>query len=110
MMTKLLRALGASAASVMAPSSAPAPVLRTAPIPATSQKTTSAPPKLGITRATFYARRFGGGYRTARAQRSCEQFGCYKPIVPGELYFDTREPTRWPKTKCICAGCAETEV
>lgn len=62
------------------------------------------------TRASFYAQKNGGGYRTARATRKCEQFGCYKRIEPGEAYFDTREVTTFPKTKCICEGCAEESL
>lgn len=62
------------------------------------------------TRATFYARRYGGGLRTARKQRKCEQWGCFKRIEPGECYFDTMETTTWPKTKCICTTCSEVKV
>ncbi len=62
------------------------------------------------TRAHFYARKNGGGYRTARKERKCEQFGCFKKIDPGVRYFDTMEVTTWPKTKAICACCAETHV
>jgi hypothetical protein len=62
------------------------------------------------TRAAFYERRFGGGYRTARTRKTCMQFGCFKPILPGEKFFDTQEPTTFPATKCICEGCAETSV
>lgn len=62
------------------------------------------------TRATFYARRNGGGLRTACKQRKCEQFGCFKRIEPGERYFDTRETTTWPQTKCLCEECSEVKV
>lgn len=62
------------------------------------------------TRAFFYARKNGGGYRTARSEFSCEQFGCLRKIVPGVTYFDTRETTTWPKTKRICACCAEENL
>lgn len=62
------------------------------------------------TRATFWGRKNGGGYRTARTPKKCEQFGCFARIMPGEQYFDTQEVTTWPQTKCICARCAEEEV
>ena len=62
------------------------------------------------TRASFYARKNGAGYRTARVTCKCEQFGCYKPIQPGEVYFDTRETTQWPLTKRICEQCAEAPL
>lgn len=69
-----------------------------------------APAQLGITRATFYQRKNGGGYRTARKAFTCGQFGCFQQITPGVRYFDTLEVTTWPKTKRICACCAETVV
>jgi hypothetical protein len=62
------------------------------------------------TRATFYARKNGGGYRKARKEFGCQQFGCFKRIVVGEKYFDTLEVTTWPKTKRICACCAEKTI
>lgn len=62
------------------------------------------------TRAMFYARKNGGGYRTARVTCKCEQFGCYAPIQPGEVYFDTRETTQWPMAKKLCEQCAEGAI
>lgn len=62
------------------------------------------------TRATFYARRYGGGYRIARKALTCEQSLCLRKVQPGDKYFDTREVTTFPKTKRICAGCAEVLV
>jgi hypothetical protein len=79
----------------------PAQVQNTAP---------SAAVKLGMTRASWWARKNGGGYRTARTEKKCQQFGCYRPIAPGEQYFDTNEPTIWPNKKHICAMCAEELV
>lgn len=67
-------------------------------------------PTLGITRATFYQRKNGGGYRTARKEFGCMQFGCFKRVVPGMRYFDTQEPVHWPAMKRICEGCAEAAV
>ena len=63
-----------------------------------------------MTRQDFYSHRNGGGLRTARKITKCMQFGCYKPIVPGEQYFDTQEATAWPATKKICVACSEVEV
>jgi len=80
-----------------------APASTSAPTADTAQKTMQ-------TRANFYARKNGGGYRIARKACKCQQFGCYDPISPGERYFDTQEVTEWPKTKKICAHCAETLV
>lgn len=62
------------------------------------------------TRATFYQRKNGGGYRTARKERPCEQSLCLTRIQPGEQYFDTMEPTTWPRTKALCECCAEAAV
>jgi hypothetical protein len=62
------------------------------------------------TRAFFYERRFGGGYRTARAPKTCEQSLCLRKIQPGEKFFDTNEVTTWPRKKVICAICAEEHV
>lgn len=62
------------------------------------------------TRADFYARKNGGGLRTARKERKCEQFGCYRPIPPGTVYFDTQEVTTWPKKKAICEQCSQQKV
>lgn len=59
------------------------------------------------TRATFYARRYGGGYRTSRSSFKCEQSLCLNRITPGMRYFDTQEVTTWPATKRICECCAE---
>lgn len=65
---------------------------------------------LGTTRAAFYQRKNGGGYRTARKGFTCMQSLCLKKIEPGEQYFDTQEPVVWPRVKRICAACAETTV
>jgi hypothetical protein len=62
------------------------------------------------TRAYFYERRCGGGWRTARKDFTCAQFGCLKRIIAGETYFDTQEPVTWPITKRICAHCANQEL
>lgn len=62
------------------------------------------------TRTDFYARRYGGGYRTCRKQFTCQQSLCLRKVEPGEQYLDTMEPTTWPKTKRICAHCAEGKV
>lgn len=62
------------------------------------------------TRAQFYARKNGGGYRTARKEIKCEQSLCLNRIQPGARYFDTQEVTSWPNKKRICACCAEQEV
>lgn len=59
------------------------------------------------TRAEFYARKNGGGLRTARKPFTCMQSLCLKKIEPGEVYFDTREVTAWPKFKRICVHCSE---
>lgn len=88
-----------SAASVTAPTSVPASALNVRTPEATTQ-----------TRATFYARKNGGGLRTARKALICQQFGCLRRIEPGEFYFDTMEVTKWPATKRICACCAEEPV
>lgn len=58
----------------------------------------------------FYARKNGGGYRTARTMFKCEQFGCYAPIQPGEVYLDTQEVTTWPMAKKLCEQCAEGAI
>ncbi len=63
-----------------------------------------------MTRTEFYARKNGGGYRTARKECKCQQFGCFNKILPGERYLDTQETTTWPATKRICATCAEVTV
>lgn len=63
-----------------------------------------------MTRATFYARKNGGGLRTARKPFTCAQFGCLKKIEPGEQYFDTQETTAWPATKRICTCCSEVTI
>lgn len=75
-----------------------------------TQTTTDYTIRLGITRATFYQRKNGGGYRVARKPFTCMQFGCLKTVHPGEKYFDTRELVFWPKMKRICECCAETQV
>jgi hypothetical protein len=62
------------------------------------------------TRADFYARKNGGGLRTARKEFTCQQFGCFKKVVPGEAYFDTQEVTAFPKTKRICCACSEKAI
>lgn len=62
------------------------------------------------TRAAFYQRKNGGGTRTARKAFTCMQFGCFKPLVPGEVYFDTMETTTWPATKRICVTCSEHKI
>lgn len=62
------------------------------------------------TRAGFYQRKNGGGYRTARKEFTCEQSLCLNKITPGMQYFDTMETTEWPKTKRICACCAEESI
>lgn len=59
------------------------------------------------TRAKFYARKYGGGYRTARSEFRCEVTLCLNRITPGVQYFDTQQVTVFPKTKRICACCAE---
>lgn len=61
-------------------------------------------------RAYFYARKNGGGRRTARKPFTCGQLGCFRKIEAGMQYFDTLEPTQWPATKRICAHCAEEPV
>lgn len=63
-----------------------------------------------MTRGDFYQRRYGGGLRTARKPTKCEQYGCYKRIMPGEQYFDTQETTTWPATKKLCVACSEVEI
>lgn len=63
-----------------------------------------------MTRADFYARRNGGGLRTARKECKCVQFGCFKRIQPGEQYFDTQATTTWPATKKICVPCSEVKI
>lgn len=68
------------------------------------------PPVPTQTRAQFYARKNGGGYRTARLPFVCQQFSCLATIEPGVEYFDTGEITNWPATKRICARCAEEHV
>ncbi len=73
----------------------PAPV----PLPAPTQ-----------TRAQFWARKNGGGYRTARKAFVCQQFTCLAKVDAGVEYFDTNETTIWPATKRICAACAEEHV
>lgn len=78
----------------------PAQVPKPAPIPAPTTQT----------RADFYARKNGGGYRTARLEHNCQQFGCFGLIREGERYFDTKETTTWPATKKLCPACAETAV
>jgi hypothetical protein len=88
-----------STASATAPTSVPASALNVRTPEATSQ-----------TRATFYARKNGGGYRTARKTLICQQFGCLRPIEPGEQYLDTMEVTKWPSTKRICTCCSEELV
>lgn len=72
--------------------------------------TTNISNTLGTTRATFYARKNGGGYRTARKSFTCMQSLCLKKIDPGVQYFDTQEPVAWPRVKRICATCAETLI
>lgn len=62
------------------------------------------------TRATFYARKNGGGLRTARRAFTCAQFGCFKRGEPGEVFFDTQGVTIWPSTKRICTACSEASV
>ena len=62
------------------------------------------------TRATFYARKNGGGLRTARKEFKCGQFGCFRVVHPGEKYFDTVETTIWPATKRICVCCSEVAI
>jgi hypothetical protein len=59
------------------------------------------------TRASFYARKYGGSYRTARSEFKCEVTLCLNRITPGVRYFDTQQVTTWPKTLRICACCAE---
>lgn len=62
------------------------------------------------TRATFYARRYGGGLRTARRPFTCQQFGCFNKVEPGVTYFDTCETTVYPATKRICVTCSEVKI
>lgn len=62
------------------------------------------------TRATFYQRKNGGGTRTARTSFTCAQFGCFKKILPGEVFFDTQEVTTWPAKKRICLACSEAKL
>jgi hypothetical protein len=62
------------------------------------------------TRAQFYERKYGGGYRTARKVVVCEQSLCLHKTQPGEQYFDTQQVTTWPNKKRICKTCAEQEV
>ena len=63
-----------------------------------------------MNRGQFYARKNGGGLRTARKEFTCMQSMCLKKVQPGEGYFDTQEPVAWPKVKRICAPCSEVEV
>ncbi len=63
-----------------------------------------------MTRGEFYARRYGGGLRTARKERKCEQFGCFKRIAAGEQYFDTMLVWKYPLTTKICTHCANKTI
>ncbi len=87
----------------------PAGVLQRAASAASQTNAPGAPPASAPTqtRAQFYARKNGGGMRTARKQFLCQTFGCMRVVQPGEDYLDTMEVTTWPATKRICACCAE---
>lgn len=58
----------------------------------------------------FYARRYGGGLRKARKPFVCQGSLCLHRVQAGEHYFDTMEPTQWPKTKRICEPCSRKEM
>jgi len=87
----------------------PESVVQRAANAAKAMRAQAAPPasESSQSRAAFYSRRYGGGYRTARKAFTCNQFGCFRRIEPGTSYFDTMEVTEFPKTKRICAACAE---
>jgi hypothetical protein len=65
-----------------------------------------------MTRGDWYAKKYGGGWRTVRKVlgMKCGRFGCFHVTVPGDQHFDTRQVTEWPKTLCICAKCANEEL
>lgn len=59
-----------------------------------------------MTRAEWYAQRYGGGWRTARKPFMCNQSLCLRRIEARQQYFDTCTPER----KRICAECATTTI
>lgn len=72
-----------------------------------------------MTRADWFTRQCGGGWRTARYPHRCDrvsQYGlrCRCIIDAGARYFDTnqhnpRSRSRWGTIK-LCGACAEQEI
>jgi hypothetical protein len=62
------------------------------------------------TRGAFWARKNGGGWRTARKSFTCQQSLCLRRIAIGQQYFDTLEALVWPRTKRICLHCASEMI
>lgn len=71
-----------------------------------------------MTRADWFARNTGGGWRTARTFHQCGHVEhgllCLRIIGAGTKYFDTnqRDPrsrTQWGTTK-LCGACALQEI
>ena len=63
-----------------------------------------------MTRADWYATNYGGCWRTARKLHKCGGALCLNKIQPGEQYFDTMQYVEFPKTKKLCATCANEEL
>lgn len=71
-----------------------------------------------MTRADWYARNTGGGWRTARLNHRCDrtEYGlrCMAVIAPGTKYFDTNQHNpngRHQHAKIrLCVACAEQEL
>jgi hypothetical protein len=65
-----------------------------------------------MTRADWYATRYGGGWRKCRKPFVCNQSLCLCTVMSGDLYFDTNEKIKpgLPVTKRFCAACAGKEV
>jgi len=72
-----------------------------------------------MTRADWYARQCGGGWRTARVAHRCDrvdQYGlrCAGRIEPGTKYFDTnqhnpRSRSQWGTIR-LCGACATEDI
>ena len=72
-----------------------------------------------MTRADWYARNTGGGWRTARTAHRCDRVDQYRlrcacRIEPGTRYFDTNQHNpngRHQHAKIrLCGACANEEI
>lgn len=63
-----------------------------------------------MTRADWFKQVHGGSWRTARKKHKCGGALCLTKIQPGEQYFDTQQYVEFPRTKKLCAKCANEEL